>query len=155
MGPQGPQGPAGASGTALSYADFYALMPEDNPAPILPGEDVAFPRNGVIANTDIGRTDGSSFLLSAAGTYLILFQASVTEAGQLVLTLNGEELAYTLTGRSAGTSPVAGATLITTTAANAVLTLRNPAENATSITLTPYAGGNLPASAHLVILRLA
>ncbi len=130
-------------------------MPTDNSAPIPPGEDVSFPRNGVIANTDIGRLSDSSFLLSAAGTYLILFQASVTEAGQLILTLNGTELGYTLTGRSAGTSPMTGTVLVTTAAANSVLTLRNPAENATSLTLTPYAGGNLPASAHLVILRLA
>ena len=130
-------------------------MPDDNPLPIPPGEDVAFPRNGVIANTDIGRVEDSVFLLSEAGIYLILYQASVTEAGQLVLTLNDQELDYTLTGRSAGTSPMTGTVLITTTEDNSVLTLRNPAENATSLTLTPYAGGNLPASAHLVILRLA
>ena len=34
----------------LSYANFYALMPADNATPIVPGGDVAFPQNGIIAN---------------------------------------------------------------------------------------------------------
>ena len=82
---------------------------------------------------------------------LSLLKESKRQNGKLVLVT-----AITPTpGRSAGTSPMTGTTLITTTEDNSVLTLRNPAENATSLTLTPYAGGNLPASAHLVILRLA
>lgn len=49
VGPQGPvgetgaQGPQGIAGRVLSYADFYALMPNDNSATVAPGADVSFP----------------------------------------------------------------------------------------------------------------
>lgn len=46
IGPQGPigeTGPQGIPGGLLSYADFYALMPPDNAAPVAPGADVSFP----------------------------------------------------------------------------------------------------------------
>ena len=95
VGPQGPvgdtgaQGPQGIPGGVLGYADFYALMPPDNAATVAPGTDVSFPQNGPIANTNIGRLGPSSFNLGPIGTYQILFQVSVTEAGQLILTLNG------------------------------------------------------------------
>ena len=130
-------------------------MPPDNAGPITPGADVAFPQNGVIANTDIGRLSDSSFLLSPVGTYLVLFEVSVTEAGQLVLTLNDAELAYTVVGRATGTSQLVGMTILTTAAANSTLTVRNPAANAEALTVTPTAGGTQPVSAHLTILRLA
>ena len=138
----------------MSYADFYALMPSDNEATVAPGTDVSFPQNGPIANTNIGRLDSSSFLLSAIGTYQILFQVSVTEAGQLLLTLNGQDLAYTVAGRATGTSQIVGMAIVTTAAANSVLTVRNPASNATALTVTPLAGGTRPVSAHLVITQL-
>lgn len=70
----------------MSYADFYALMPPDNSATVAPGTDVSFPQNGPIANTSIGCLGPSSFNLGPIGTYQILFQVSVTEAGQLILT---------------------------------------------------------------------
>ena len=130
-------------------------MPPDNAATVAPGADVAFPQNGVIANTDIGRLSDSSFLLSPVGTYLVLFEVSVTEAGQLVLTLNDAELAYTVVGRATGTSQLVGMTILTTAAANSTLTVRNPAANAEALTVTPTAGGTQPVSAHLTILRLA
>lgn len=155
QGPVGPQGPEGLPGGVLSYADFYALMPPDNAATVAPGSDVAFPQNGTIANTNIGRLGASSFLLSAIGTYQVFFEVSVTEAGQLVLTLNGEELPFTVVGRATGTSQIVGMALISTTAANSILTLRNPADNASALTVTPNAGGTLPVSAHLVIMQIA
>lgn len=157
-GPQGevgPQGPQGIPGGVLSYADFYALMPPDNAATIAVGGDVAFPRNGAIANTNIGRTSDTAFLLADIGTYLIMFNVPVTEAGQLVLTLNGAELPYAVYGRATGTSDISGTAIITTTTANSTLTVRNPAGNATALTITPNAGGTLPVSAHLTIVQLA
>ncbi|MBQ4547329.1 MAG: collagen-like protein [Oscillospiraceae bacterium] len=161
-GPAGPQGPAGATGatgpqgpagTVLGFADFYALMPPDNPGTIAPGEDIAFPEQSAIGGTDIARASDSSFSLFTAGVYLVYFQASATEAGQLVLTLNGTELSYTLAGRSAEGSQIAGMAVITA-GEDSVLTVRNPAANAAALTLTPNAGGTEPVSAHLVILRL-
>ena len=160
VGPQGPagdtgaQGPQGLPGGVLSYADFYALMPPDNSATVAPGTDVSFPQNGPIANTSIGRLGPSSFNLGPIGTYQILFQVSVTEAGQLLLTLNGQDLAYTVAGRATGTSQIIGMAVVTTTAVNSVLTVRNPAGNAAALTITPLAGGTRPVSAHLVITRI-
>lgn len=130
-------------------------MPPDNAEEIAPGEDVSFPRNGVIANTNIGRTGDSTILLAAVGTYLVLFQVSVTQSAQLVLTLNDDELDYTVTGRAAGTSPIVGMAIVTTTAANSILTLRNPEANEIPLTITPESGGEEPVSAHLIVLQLA
>ena len=163
-GPIGPQGPIGAAGPAgpqgipggvLSYADFYALMPPDNAATVAPGTDVSFSQNGAIANTNIGRLGPDSFNLGPIGTYQILFQVGVTEAGQLILTLNGEDLPETVVGRATGTSQIVGMSLVTTTTVNSVLTVRNPAGNAAALTVTPLAGGTRPVSAHLVITQLS
>lgn len=160
VGPQGPagdtgaQGPQGLPGGVLSYADFYAMMPPDNSATVAPGTDVSFPQNGPIANTNIGRLGPSSFNLGPIGTYQILFQVSVTEAGQLILTLNGQDLAYTVAGRATGTSQIIGVAVVTTTAVNSVLTVRNPAGNAAALTITPLAGGTRSVSAHLVITQI-
>ena len=118
------------------------------------GADVAFPRNGMIANTNIGRISDTEFLLSAIGTYFVTFNVPVNEAGQLVLTLNGVELPYAVYGRATGTSNIMGTTIITNTTANSILTLRNPAENATALTITPNAGGTLPVTAHLTLIQL-
>jgi beta-galactosidase len=79
----------------------------------------------------------------------------VKKGGQLVLTLNGDELPYTVAGREAGAAQIVGMALITTTAADSVLTVRNPAGSNPPLTLTPSAGGTEPVSAHLIILQLA
>ena len=49
---------------------------------------------GPIGSTNIARTGPDSFNLAQIGTYQVLFEVSVDEAGQLILTLNGEDLAY-------------------------------------------------------------
>lgn len=153
-GPQGPAGPPGEPGGLLGFADFYALMPPDNSATVAPGADVAFPRDGVNSSTDISRISGTSFNLSATGIYQVLFQVDVTQAGQLILTLNGTPLDYTAVGRATGTTQLLGICLIETTAANSVLTVQNPADNPTALTITPSDGGTQPVSAHLLITRL-
>ena len=153
-GEVGPVGPQGLPGGVLGYADFYALMPPDNSATVAPGTDVSFPQDGPIANTNIGRLGPSSFNLGPIGTYQILFQVSVTESGQLILTLNGQDLEYTVAGRATGTSEIVGLAIVLTTAVNSVLTVRNPAGNATALTITPLAGGARPVSAHLVITQI-
>lgn len=152
--PTGPTGPAGTSGI-LSYADFYALMPPDNASTVAPGTDVSFPQDGPNSGTNITRTGASTFNLAAIGTYQILFQVGVNEAGQLQLTLNNAPLAYTVVGRATGTSQIVEVTLIETTTINSILTVRNPAANPTALTITPNAGGTQPVSAHLVIIQIA
>ena len=150
-GPAGPQGPAGG---VLSYADFYALMPSDNPATIAPGTDVSFPQDGPASGADIARSGPDAFTLTQIGVYQVLFQVSVTEAGQLILTLNDEDLPYTVAGRATGTSQIVGMAIVETTAVDSVLTVRNPDGTAEALTITPLAGGTRPVSAHLVITRL-
>jgi hypothetical protein len=157
IGPQGPigaAGPAGAGGV-IAFSDFFALMPPDNAATVAVGADVSFPQDGPIsAGASIARTGPSTFTLSAIGTYQVMFQVSVTEAGQLDLTLNSVELAYTVVGRATGTNQIVGTSLVTTTVTNSVLTVRNPAGNSTALTITPLAGGTSPVSAHLVITQI-
>lgn len=158
VGPQGPigeTGPEGPAGTVLAFADFFALMPPDNAGTITAGEDVAFPQDGPNSGSGISRESAVSFVLEEPGTYLVQFQVTAGEGGQLVLTLNGEELAYTVAGREAGAAQIVGMALITTTVADSVLTVRNPEGTAPPLTLTPSAGGTEPVSAHLVILQLA
>ena len=151
-GPVGPQGPAGG---ILNYADFYALMPPDNSATVAPGTDVSFPQDGPNSGSDIARTGPDAFNLAQIGTYLVLFQVSVTEAGQLILTLDGEDLAYTVAGRATGTSQIIGMAIVNTTEINSVLTVRNPEGTAAALTITPLAGGTRSVSAHLVIMQIA
>jgi hypothetical protein len=145
-----------APGTAgaIAFADFFALMPPDNAATVAPGTDVSFPENGPTSASSITRTGPSSFNLSAIGTYQILFQVSVNEAGQLILTLNGADLAHTVVGRATGTSQIVGIAQVSTTAINSILTVRNPAGNSTALTITPLAGGTRPVSAHLGITQI-
>lgn len=153
-GPTGATGPTGSAGGALDFADFFALMPPDNAATVAPGTDVSFPQDGPTSAGGITRTGPSSFQLSAIGVYQVMFQVSVTEAGQLILTLNGADLAYTVVGRATGTSQIVGIALIQTTVADSILTVRNPAGNSTALTITPLAGGTRPVSAHLVMTQL-
>lgn len=150
-GPEGPQGPAGG---VLGYADFYALMPPDNAATVEPGTDVSFPQDGPNSGESILRAGPDSFTLTEIGAYQVLFQVSVTEAGLLILTLNGADLEYTVSGRATGVSQIVGMAIVETTSVNSILTVRNPAGNAAALTITPLAGGTRPVSAHLVITQI-
>ena len=154
-GPSGTQGATGPSGTQapLEFAEFFALMPPDNAATIAPDTPVLFPQDGPTSGT-IVRTGPGTFNLPAIGVYRVLFQASIAEAGQLLLNLNGADLAYTVVGRATGTDQIIGMSLIETTAVNSVLEVRNPAGNVAALTLTPLAGGTRPVSASLLIERL-
>lgn len=154
VGPRGPAGPQGPAGGVLSYADFYALMPPDNSATVAPGTDVSFPQDGPNSGTGIVRSGADAFHLAQIGVYQVLFQVSVTEAGQLILTLNGEDLPYTVAGRAAGTTQIVGMAIVETTAVNSLLTVRNPEGTTAALTITPVAGGTRSVSAHLVITQL-
>jgi len=139
----------------LGYADFFALMPGDNFATVAPGADVSFPQDGPTSGIAITSTSASTFQLSAIGTYQVYFQVSVQEAGQLVLTLNGLELAYTVAGRAIGSSQIVGMALVSTASVNSILTVQNPTGNPVALTITPLAGGTHSVSAHLIVIRIA
>ncbi len=99
-GATGPTGPTGATGV-IDFADFYALMPPDNPATVAPGTAVSFPQNGPTSGV-ITPASATQFTLPAVGTYEVFFQVSITEPGQLVLALDTGggpiEQAYTVVG---------------------------------------------------------
>ena len=46
-------------------------------------------------------------------------------------------------------------TIIETISVDSVLTVRNPADNPATLTITPLAGGASPVSAHLVITQIS
>ena len=138
-----------------AFADFYAVMPSDNPTTIPAGADVNFPQNGATSCTDITRTSSSSFNLACPGFYLVMFDVCAEEAGQLMLTLNGADLNYTVAGRGAATCQIEGMAIVQTTAANSIITVRNPLGSAAPMKVMELAGGVRPVTAHLVIIRIA
>ncbi len=156
VGPAGPTGATGATGaTGLSqFAEFFALMPPNNAATVAVAGAVEFPQNGPNVGA-IARSGPTTFVLPNIGTYRVAFSVSVTEAGQLELTLNAAPLAYTVYGRATGTSQIAGEAFVTTSVVNSVVSVINPAGNATALTITPVAGGTHPAVASLVIEQLS
>ncbi len=136
-------------------SQFFALSPPDNVATIAPGADVEFPQDGpTTAAGAVTRLSASSFVLTDIGVYRVSFQVPVTEAGQLVVTIDGVELASTVTGRFTGTTPIIGTVLVETTVVNSVLTLRNPAGSSLAFQVTPMSGGTSPSSATLLIERI-
>ena len=114
-GTNGTNGAPGTNGTTgpIAFADFYALMPPDNAATVAPATDVSFPQNGPTSGGAIARINATQFNLANVGTYQVTFQVSVDEAGQLDLTLNGTEQAYTVVGRATGTSQIVEICLLT------------------------------------------
>ena len=156
IGPAGPTGATGATGAsgagAVEFADFYALMAPDNAATVANLADVKFPNNGP-AFGGITRLTSGTFNLAAIGTYQVMFQVSVDEPGQLAVALNGTVVANSVVGRATGTSQFFGVSLITTTAADTQLSIKNAGSPA-ALTITPKAGGPGEVSAHVVITRL-
>jgi hypothetical protein len=159
-GPTGPIGPSAATGAtgpsgASNGADFFALMPGDNAATIALGAAVLFPQDGPTLGGGVTRLSSGVFQLANVGTYLVLFQVSVGEAGQLQLSINGVADPNSVAGRATGTSQIVGMSMITTSAPNTTLSVINPAGNSTALTITPTAGGASAVSAHIIILQQA
>jgi len=155
-GAPGSPAPAASPAPSLTFGHFYALMPGDNSATVAAGTAVDFPQNG--AASGITRSSSSQFLLPASGVYEVSWQVSITEPGQLVLGLDTGagvvEQAYTVAGRSTGTSQISNDVLVINSAANSVLSIRNPTGNSTALTVTPSAGGTQAVSASLLIKQL-
>ncbi len=151
QGPIGVTGPQGPSGL-LAFGYFYALMPSDNAATVAVGAAMNFPQNG--AASGISRSSTSEFTLPAIGTYEVSWQVSISEAGQLVLALNGAELPYTVAGRAAGTSQITNHVLLVTISPNSLLSVRNATGNPVALTVTAGAGGTHAVSASLLIKQI-
>lgn len=164
VGPTGPQGiagptgatgavgPTGPAGGISEYASFYALAPNDNPTAIAQNTAVAFP-NTTASTTGITRLTDSTFNLADTGTYLIMFKVNTNTAGQLGIAVNGAVQPSATFGNAADDGIIEGKTIITTTAANTVLSIVNPI--ATTVTVTPSAGGTEATVSDLTIIKLA
>ncbi len=169
-GTQGVAGLGGIAGTAglpgapglpgtppiLDFTDFFALMPGDNSATVGGNVAVEFPQDGPTSGviTRQGGASPSVFVIPVAGTYLVQFQVSVTEPGQLELRINGVADPNTRVGRDTGTSQIVGLSIVTTVGPNTTLEVINPTGNTPALTITPIAGGTQSVSAHLTITRL-
>lgn len=160
-GPQGVAGPTGATGAVgptgpaggiSEYASFYALAPNDNPTAIAQNTAVEFP-NTTASTTGITRLTNSTFNLADTGTYLIMFKVNTNTAGQLGIAINGAVQPNATFGNAADDGIIEGKTIITTTAANTVLSIVNPI--ATTVTVTPSAGGTEATVSDLTIIKLA
>ncbi|WP_294798110.1 collagen-like protein [uncultured Eubacterium sp.] len=161
VGPTGPQGATGATGAVgptgpaggiSEYASFYALAPNDNPTAIAQNTAVEFP-NTTASTTGITRLTNSTFNLTDTGTYLIMFKVNANTAGQLGIAVNGAVQPSATFGNAADDGIIEGKTIITTTAANTVLSIINPI--ATAVTVTPSAGGTEATVSDLTIIKLA
>lgn len=149
-GPTGPTGPAGTS----EYASYYATAPGDNPTAVTAGNAVEFPTTSS-QSTGITRLSDSTFNLAEAGTYLVAFRVNSTDAGQLQIAVNSNGLANGIFGTSTEGSSIDGVTVITTAQANSVLSIINPTNSTSPITITQNAGGANPTISTLTIIKLA
>lgn len=140
-------------GGPLGYSEFFALMPGDNAATIAAGAAINFPQNG-LTDGYITRSSSNQFILPDVGIYLVHWQVSISEGAQLVIMLNGTELANSVVGRATGTSQIVGHTMINTTLPTSILSIASPAGNTPALTITPTAGGTHAVSANLVITRI-
>ena len=137
------------------YAEFYALMAPDNSATIAVGAPILFTNAGINDGSgEISALSSSSFQLATIGNYRVFFQASIAEAGQLALLLNGSQVAHSVVGRATGTSQIVCECLIATSSINSTLSVINGQGNSTALTMTVYAGGTNAVSANLVISLL-
>lgn len=158
-GPQGIQGETGATGPtgpagASEYASYYATAPGDNPTAVTAGNAVEFPTTSS-QSTGITRLSDSTFNLAEAGTYLVAFRVNSTNAGQLQIAVNSNGLANGIFGTSTEGASIDGATVITTAQANSVLSIINPTNSTSPITITQNAGGANPTISTLTIIKLA
>lgn len=158
-GPQGIQGETGATGPtgpagASEYASYYATAPGDNPTAVTAGNAVEFPGTSS-QSTGITRLSDSTFNLAEAGTYLVAFRVNSTNAGQLQIAVNSNGLANGIFGTSTEGASIDGVTVITTAQANSVLSIINPTNSTSPITITQNAGGTNPTVSTLTIIKLA
>jgi hypothetical protein len=144
-GPTGPQGPTGV----IAFTSFYALMPGDNAATIAAGAPILFPQDGPTTGAAT-RLTSSTFTIATTGSYRIGVQVSVAEAGQIQLAVGGTGIATTVVGRAGPTTQLVIDTIVSLNVGD-VLSVINPPGNATSLTITPIAGGTHAVSATLSI----
>jgi len=125
-------------------------------AAIAPGAAVPFATPGVVFGS-VGQVSTTTFRVGTAGVYEIVWQGTVTGAGQLELVADQGAgyavIAGSIAGRSAVTSQIIGS-VTATLAANSQIQIRNPSGDSLSLTLTPSAGGTSVVAASLTIKQI-
>lgn len=152
-GPPGPEGPPGPPSGSTNFADFYALMPPDNPIPIPIGGRIEFPNDGY-SNGVIVRLNTSQFILPNIGYYEVQLAIRIQATRQIVVVLDGVELMETMSGNVGASGQIAGVFIVRTTAINQILSINSAISNTATIMISDSAGGLSPISAHLVIKQL-
>jgi hypothetical protein len=149
--------PPGAVG--LDYAAFYgsSAATPTTAAGVAVAFATAGPTNGVIVGT--GSLPTHDFLVPNAGVYDISWQLTCTPAGQTQLALGGTgayaPVANTTVGRATGTSQISNRVLVTL-AAEAIVSVINPAGNGTVLSQPPPDGTEMATNfTSLVIRRVA
>jgi len=139
-----PPPPGGGPVAAMFFGISGLAGNPDYTAPIAPGAEYPFPQNGPTtgagAPTRIGAPPASAFLINTPGLYEISYEATITEAAQMEVLLNGLPVPTGRIGRATGTS-IIGTTLLLNLVNGDVIRIFNPAGNATTLTTTPDAGG--------------
>lgn len=159
-GLQGIQGIQGISGIASklhsqahSFAEFYALMPNDNSLPIESGSFISFPQFGETQNEDITQNEfGKSYNLTEIGRYEVFFTMYLSQPGQISITLNNMEILSSVCGTVIPNSQITGINIISVTQRDSTLQIINAGSN--TIQLANSIGGNKAISAHLIIKKI-
>ncbi len=153
-GSTGPTGATGASGFGFltRFGNFWATITTTGTT-VAQNAEVAFPNSGPTVGIAYNGASSSEFVLPAIGIYEINWQVLVDEEGQLALYLNGLLLAQTTVGRRTGSCQIVGSALIITSAANSILSIRNPGP--APLTIVQNDGGTFTENATLTIKQIA
>lgn len=133
---------------SLNISIFYAL-PADNPNPITPGNVISFPNTSDNNCGNITRSGNSNslFALPVIGTYEITYQLCTSDTCQLIIMLNNSELPETNFGKN-GSGEISGTFIIKTTEIYSVLSLNNPKNANTNVSLV-----NLNSNTSQIIIK--
>lgn len=85
----------------------------------------------------------------------MIFNAIFTDAGQLVLSLNGTEVPQTRVGKTENGEQLESISVINVDAADSVISVINPTDSTTNIELSQSTGGNGTVASQLTIIKIA
>lgn len=151
-GMTGNTGDRGATGSVLALGRFYGLAgsgasgasgntgTDSYLTPIPAGSAVPFPLNG--PNTGIPRLTTSTFQLPNIGTYALNWVVPVVEAGQLQVKEDGNFLGQSTAVSPVGNSQIVGQFMLTTSVVNSVVSIVNPPNNGSSLTVLHPSGNS-------------
>ena len=148
---------AAAAACSCGFGYFYNLEVSDT---VAIGAPFPFDTDGPFTSAQFLHTASPTPATSApitivqAGTYEVQYTATVAEARQIALYLNGAVVAGTIYGQATGTAVTTGVAIITA-AAGDLLTLRNHLSAAALTLVTPSGGTASNTTNSLLIKKIA